>query len=242
MEKLITIGQAAKFLGVSTQTLRRWDKAKQLISTRKPSQKKHRYYSLCCLEDFVQMSGLFNYAKKWAYHKSGFEPLPFSYCMDSSIFQARLSSFGQKLEKQTDKNLSSLVLSIIGEIGGNSFDHNLGNWPDILGILFAYNIEKKEIILADRGLGILKTLSLVCPKLSSNSKALQLAFSEVISGRSPEVRGNGLKYVRRVIVHNNIQLFFQTGNAFLKLKRNSQKLNIKQSKKYMPGCIAKINF
>jgi hypothetical protein len=63
------------------------------------------------------------------------------------------------------KPLFSLLTSVAGEIGNNSYDHNLGQWPDIPGIFFAYDLNKKQIALADRGVGILETLRKVKPEL-----------------------------------------------------------------------------
>ena len=37
------------------------------------------------------------------------------------------------------------------------------------------------------------------PGLSDDQAALDMAFEQYVSGRSPERRGNGLKYVRRSI-------------------------------------------
>jgi len=135
-----------------------------------------------------------------------------------------------------------LIVAIAGEIGNNSFDHNLGNWPDVPGIFFGYDINKKEIVLADRGQGILKTLQRIRPGLNNNKDALNTAFTEVISGRSPEDRGNGLKFVRKVVLENPIDLFFQSGDYYLEIIRQALDLDIKKSKQFIQGCIAIIKF
>jgi len=56
----------------------------------------------------------------------------------------------------------------------------------------------------------LKTLKKVKPELNNHLDALKTGFTEIISRRSPESRGYGLKYVRDVITNNDIDLFFQT--------------------------------
>ena len=88
----------------------------------------------------------------------------------------------------------------------------------------------------------MKTLKKVKPELNNHLGALKTAFTEIISGRSPESRGNGLKYVREVITNNDIDLFFQTGNAKLKIKKGDSNLNIKKSSISFHGCIALIQF
>jgi hypothetical protein len=135
-----------------------------------------------------------------------------------------------------------LISAIVGEIGNNSFDHNLGNWTDIPGVFFGYDLNKREVVLADRGQGVLKTLQRVRPQLSSDEQALKVAFSEIISGRAPEARGNGLKFVKKIVTTNNFKLFFRTGSAELNLQRGTTDLHIKKEKNYLQGCIALINF
>jgi hypothetical protein len=140
------------------------------------------------------------------------------------------------------RNLFPLITSITGEIGNNSFDHNIGRWPDMPGIFFGYDMDRKEIVLADRGQGILTTLKRVKKELSSDEEALRVAFTEIISGRPREARGNGLKFVKDVVMENDIYLFFQTGNAKLEIEKGDRSLNIVKVSNYMHGCIALIKF
>jgi hypothetical protein len=135
-----------------------------------------------------------------------------------------------------------LLSAITGEIGNNSFDHNLGNWPDITGIYFSYDINNRNIVLADRGQGILKTLRRARPQLTSASEALKVAFTETISGRLPEARGNGLKFVRKVVIENPFTLKFQTGDAEIFLKEHDNDIITFPSEEYVRGCIAVIGF
>ncbi|MEK7113477.1 MAG: hypothetical protein AAB873_01480 [Patescibacteria group bacterium] len=134
------------------------------------------------------------------------------------------------------------MVAVAGEIGNNSFDHNLGQWPDIAGIFFGYDLNKRQIVLADRGQGILQTLKRIRPSLIDDKSALEVAFTEIISGREPEERGNGLKFVRSVVTKNLIGLSFQSGNGELELKRDSSNLNLKQAPNYYRGCIALISY
>ena len=50
--------------------------------------------------------------------------------------------------------------------------------------------------------GVLGSLSAVLPELRDHQSALATAFEKVVSGRHPERRGNGLKFVRDVINAN----------------------------------------
>ena len=149
-----------------------------------------------------------------------------------------------ELSLTSDKNLKnnfSLVVAIAGEIGNNSFDHNLGNWPDEPGVFFGFDLSKRQIILADRGQGVLQTLKQVKPELVDDSSALIVAFTEIISGRAPEERGNGLKFVRKVVERNDMKLFFKSGNAELKVSKESP-LSIIKSDISIRGCLVLIRF
>ena len=169
-------------------------------------------------------------------------PLNF-YCQDVSVFQVRLSKLEKDLGKMRGlKEKFPLISAIVGEIGNNSFDHNLGNWPDTPGIFFSYDLKKKQVVLADRGQGVLATLKRVKPELSNHQSALRVAFTEIVSGRAPEYRGNGLKFVRNVVVDNDISLFFQTGDAQLRVKKEESEFKIKVSNNCLRGCLASIEF
>ena len=244
--ELLTINQAAKLLGVSLQTLRRWDDSGKLssVSRKAPG---HRHYFKSDIENYIKNNikelDLFKMAQDWVADSTGAEPFSDFYCPDISIFQARLTRLENELSKI--KGLSRifpLISAITGEIGNNSFDHNLGNWPDVLGIFFSWDSNKRKIVLADRGQGILATLKKVKPELANHQDALQTAFTEMISGRAPEYRGNGLKFVRDVVIANKISLFFQTGDACLKIQKNDSSINVRRSAINFRGCLAVITF
>ena len=61
-EKLLTIGQATLYLGVSLNTLRRWDEKGKLVAIKKDGGT-HRYYREKDLEIFS--SDLVKFASKW---------------------------------------------------------------------------------------------------------------------------------------------------------------------------------
>ncbi len=237
-EKLLNIREAAEFLGVSVDTLRRWDKSGKLAAVRKNGGT-HRYYR----EDdlLVLTSNLVKLANDW-FTEDIELPSQF-YCANRAVFEARLIKMQDDLARANiAESLFPLVVAITGEIGNNSFDHNIGRWPDIPGVFFGYDIVKRKIALADKGLGILATLSRVRPELITDEEALRVAFSEIVSGRAPEARGNGLKFVREVIAGNSMSLFFKTGDAELRLKKNVRELDIKKSNVSIGGCLAIIEF
>ena len=242
--KLLTIGQVSETIGVSIQTLRRWDKSGKLPSVRR-KKSGNRYYRKHDIDNFIRnnLKDLFGLAKNWAVNEIETDLPSIFYCQNISVFQARLTRLENELGKI--KRLSKifpLITAITGEIGNNSFDHNLGNWPDVPGIFFAYGLNKRRIVLADRGQGILKTLKKVKAELSTHQEALKVAFTEIISGRAPEYRGNGLKFVKDVVTANEISLFFQTGNAQLKIKKGDSVLRVEKSNINLRGCLALIKF
>lgn len=163
------------------------------------------------------------------------------YCESRDIFQARLSKMTGDLLNNISEGDAYIISAIAGEIGNNSFDHNLGNWPDVAGIFFAYNMlaHEIEIFLADRGQGILKTLKRVKPELKNDAEALQTAFTERISGRMPENRGNGLKFVKENIASQKMNLIFTSGNAQAEL---DDKMKITPIDKSIRGCSAILEY
>lgn len=161
------------------------------------------------------------------------------YCQTRDIFQARLEKMqGDLLSggKIQEENIY-LISAVAGEIGNNSFDHNSGRWPDIPGIFFTYGFfdDKLGVALADRGVGIWQTLKAVKPELENDEQALLAAFSEKISGRAPENRGNGLKFVKEVVRNTSLHLVLVSGTARAEL---GAAVEIKESGKNIKGCLA----
>lgn len=237
-EALITISEAAEILGVSIDTLRRWDKSGKL-SPAKISESGYRLYYRSQIELFLD--DLFGLANDWVLKNT--ELLPQFYCSNSAVFQTRLIQMQDLLMSMAQLNsIFPLIVAVAGEIGNNSFDHNLGNWPDTPGIFFGYDMNKRNVVLADRGLGIFTTLKRVKSDLKTDRQALEVAFTEIISGRAPESRGNGLKFVRKIVSENPIGLTFRTGDAELILPKESSELNIRPSPEPFRGCLAFLTF
>lgn len=240
-DKLLSIGEIAKLLGVSIQTLRRWD-SKGILKSFRAGASGKRFYKQQDVKIFINDLPAIGW--KWACQEAESEPTKEFYCPTGDVFTARLTRLERDLQKVNDLGIHhSLLISMVGEIGDNSYAHNLGNWPDILGIFFAYDLNKKVIVLADRGRGILQTLRSVRPALKSHKEALKVAFTEIISGRFPERRGNGLKSVAVNILANDVRLTFRTGDAELYLKKGDdlKNLNITECETFH-GCFAVLKF
>jgi len=161
------------------------------------------------------------------------------YCETRDVFQARLDRMLREFLRsgKADETNIYLASAIAGEIGNNSFDHNLGSWPDVSGIFFGYKNENNniEIVLADRGQGVLKTLKKVKPEIVDDEDALKTAFTERISGRAPEKRGNGLKFVRENVEDRKMHLLFSSGDAQIEI---NAEMKIGKAETEVGGCLA----
>jgi hypothetical protein len=159
--------------------------------------------------------------------------LPTNYYKTRNLFQLELNRFFLKINDY-------LLTAIVGEIGNNSYDHNLGNWKDIVGIIFFYDFENNTIILADRGQGIKETLSKSKNDIKTDEQAIHIALTEIISGRAPEQRGNGLKFVSKIIKDKNWHLYLQSGNGSIEI--SSGNTYFKTNDDYINGCLAIIKY
>lgn len=135
------------------------------------------------------------------------------------VMRARLDRlFRELLQAPWPESDASLVTAVAGEIAYTCFDHNLGQWRDQPGCWFDYVISHNParvwVLIADRGQGVHTSLRRVDPSIKTDQDALEVAFSKVISGRSPEKRGNGLKFVSRIVNGDSKRgLLFLSGTA-----------------------------
>lgn len=154
------------------------------------------------------------------------------FCKYRDVFQARLDSFAQK----TNKYLESAV---IGEIGNNTFDHNLDfSEGKMRGAYFNPDFEG-FVVLADYGQGVRKSLSKI-RLFDSDIEALKTAFTERVSGRAPEQRGNGLKFVTDSFLNKRWMLYFQSGAACCKIENGE--VCFKETNFLVDGCLAVMKF
>ena len=150
------------------------------------------------------------------------------------VFSARLQSF----ILETEKYLES---AIIGEIGNNSFDHNFGfttAYPG--GVYCNTQYMQKYTLLADYGRGIRQSLLSVLPSISTDLEAVEIAFTKRVSGRSPEQRGNGLKFVSEAIEQNSWHLYFHSGFGSCSIDKSGMFFSGKSVS--VTGCLAIIDF
>lgn len=240
-EKTVRIGEAAALLGVTTQTLRNWEKSGKLRPARTAG--RQRTYLVADLKRLlIDLEAL-----GWAWATSAQAPeLPSDYyCERQDRFTSRLAKMSVVFQQTLGvdaKDIISLLTLVAGEIGDNSFAHNIGSWPDIPGVFYAYDVSKRVIVLADRGRGVRATLQRVRPTIGSDIEALRIAFTEVISGRDPEKRGNGLKVTRSVAEKTAIGLIFRSGIGTVHIPKEPGRMDITQAKENVRGVYTVITF
>ncbi len=145
----------------------------------------------------------FDAARRWFATGSPSTAATESWCETRDVFAARLPRL-RGIAVGLSPNDAALLISIAGEIGNNAFDHNLGQWQDVPGCWFEAQATggKVWLCIADRGQGMLASLSRAHPEIRDEQSALVTAFEKRVSGRAPEQRGNGLKFVRNIILQN----------------------------------------
>ncbi len=164
------------------------------------------------------------------------------FCQTRDVFEARNNRTPETLIKGgIDKSLAYIIYAMSGELGNNSFDHNLGNWPDIPGAFFAFDYDGKNgcLIIADRGIGVLNSLRKALPNLKDDKEALEIAFTKKISSRVLENRGNGLKFIKSNVLEKNLFLQFISGKAQVSL---NHEMKLSETENPIKGCLAILKF
>jgi biotin operon repressor len=151
-------------------------------------------YSLAGVPDLEAVS-------RWVTARTAPKTPESSVCETREIFTARLPHLKAFVRTGLPEALLPMVIATAGEVGNNSFDHNLGQWRDVPGCWFESQATGTYlwICIADRGQGIFRSLAKVHPQLTGEQEALHAAFETIISGRAPERRGNGLKFVKNTL-------------------------------------------
>lgn len=73
-------------------------------------------------------------------------------------------------------------------------------------------------------------------KCESDLEAIKVAFTEQISGRAPEQRGNGLKFVLESVKEKKWSLYFQSGVACCIIENGN--VEFLEGNDKFPGCVA----
>src|SRR3989344_3675645 len=107
--QLLSIGKAARILGVSIKTLQRWDKNGKFTSLRM-GDKGNRYYRRFDID--LLTNNQLALVQKWVMSTLGYDPDPQYFCKTRDIFQVRLEHFQSNLVKIINPNLASLISAI----------------------------------------------------------------------------------------------------------------------------------
>jgi DNA-binding HxlR family transcriptional regulator len=186
-----------EYLKISAQALHRHLKdlvQMGLIEARGKSPTTHYH-----LAGAPNLTALSEWAKEKKISKN---PIEVSQTRDA--LSARLPRLKNLLQLGLSSQILPLVIATTGEVGNNSFDHNLGQWRDVPGCWVEVQPTGKNlwICIADRGQGIFHSLKRAHPRIINEQVALESAFEKIISGRAPEQRGNGLKFVRQSLTQS----------------------------------------
>ena len=163
---------------------------------------------------------------------------------DRNQLRGRLPGWYKQMESWTgNENQAALLSSLLGELANNAFDHNLGMWTGPPGCLVGLSIRSKTICVsvADRGQGIISSLRKQLPAGTSPDEVMRIAFEERVSGRAPEQRGNGLKFVRNGVDGRRQRLYCFSGNTVYGKGNLIFKIN-RKSLENSPGTLSVIEW
>lgn len=129
------------------------------------------------------------------------------HCYYRDDFNARLGRFISMFRNfGLNESDAQRATALVGELGNNVFDHNLGNWPTTMsGCIIAAqhypNTHTIEIAVGDPGVGFYGSLKAAFPEITSDIEAIKLGLAGN-TGRIGEIRGNGLKLIQQWTLQN----------------------------------------
>lgn len=129
------------------------------------------------------------------------------HCATSDEFSARLGRFDRMFHSfGLSDDLVKRATVLLGELGNNAFDHNLGNWPtDVSGVFIAAQnypkLRQVEVAVGDPGVGFKTSLRNAFPDLPNDVEAIKKGLAG-FTGRIGEKRGNGLRVIQHWTVDN----------------------------------------
>lgn len=151
------------------------------------------------------------------------------HCLYRDEFNARLGHFITMFKTfGLNENDAQRATALIGELGNNVFDHNLGNWPThISGCIIAAqhypNIKTIEIAVGDPGVGFYGSLKAAFPEIKNDIEAIKLGLAGH-TGRIGEVRGNGLKLIQQWTLQNFAGIvMIHSGNGLVIVDKTGMK-------------------
>lgn len=149
-------------------------------------------------------------------------------------------AFDAKLQTFAMQSQQWLLGAVLGEIGFNTFDHNFQIDSNRKGLYCNFEYGENTAALLDFGCGIKTSLSKVKKDIKTDKEALRIAFTEIISGRAPEQRGNGLKFVLSSVIQNNWNMYFHSGSAYCLIDKDGY--TFKDSEYNHIGCFCVIGW
>ncbi|MEK7459646.1 MAG: hypothetical protein AAB636_01105 [Patescibacteria group bacterium] len=148
------------------------------------------------------------------------------HCRYNDEFSSRLGRFERMFKNfGLNEEDTKRALVIVGELGNNVFDHNLGNWPTNFSgaIITAHNYpetKRIEFVVGDAGVGFLGSLQNAFPNLSDDVEAIKKGL-EGYTGRVGENRGNGLKTIQDWTINNfHGMLTIHSGGGLVQVDEN----------------------
>ena len=151
------------------------------------------------------------------------------HCLYQDEFSARLSRFITMFQNfGLSENDAQRATAVVGELGNNVFDHNLGNWPtNISGcIIVAQHYPSThtiEIAVGDPGVGFYGSLKAGFPDLVNDTEAIKLGLAGN-TGRVGEIRGNGLKLIQQWTLQNfSGKVMIHSGNGLVIVDKSGMK-------------------
>ena len=151
------------------------------------------------------------------------------HCYYRDEFNARLGRFITMFQTfGLNESDAQRATALVGELGNNVFDHNLGNWPtNVSGCIIAAqhypSTHTIEIAVGDPGVGFYGSLKAAFPDVSSDIKAIKLGLAGN-TGRIGEIRGNGLKLIQQWTLQNFAgTVMIHSGNGLVIVDKSGMK-------------------
>lgn len=151
------------------------------------------------------------------------------HCLYRDEFNARLGRFIAMFRNfGLNENDAQRATALIGELGNNVFDHNLGNWPThVSGCIIAAqhypNMHTIEIAVGDPGVGFYGSLKTAFPDVSNDIEAIKLGLAGN-TGRIGEIRGNGLRLIQQWTLQNfSGKVMIHSGNGLVIVNKTGMK-------------------